>query len=443
MTRKTALVAPDPEAFFDAEDFAEGASVIAAVSGGGDSMALLVLLRNYLEKRHKPPRLIAVTVDHGLRPESAKEARAVADFCAALGIAHEIAHWKGEKPQSSLMARARRARYQLLYECARFHDAKVIFTGHNFDDVAETYLMRAARARRAQDESALPRGLAAMSRESLLYGEVRLIRPLLALRRADLRQFLKNQAVSWIEDPSNEDERFERVRLRHTLDEATIMAAGEAAKKAAIKRACYNARCVEFLEKTFIQRWGEIYQLDLNPAWFEDDFLPQYLADLACLVGGADHFRLASPQFYHLKSNESFTRFTWGGCVIEKQSQRVRLWRERRNLAAITVPAQSDAVWDNRYQITNESGQEIFIRPPEIHELRAFSQALEIPARCLLATPVIVGAKGAEMAVLQQSFIYNNHIVLRRILAPFYFLQTSAERVLIARWRQIFNIAIN
>jgi len=405
MTRKTALVAPDPEAFFDAEDFAEGASVIAAVSGGGDSMALLVLLRNYLEKRHKPPRLIAVTVDHGLRPESAKEARAVADFCAALGIAHEIAHWKGEKPQSSLMARARRARYQLLYECARFHDAKVIFTGHNFDDVAETYLMRAARARRAQDESALPRGLAAMSRESLLYGEVRLIRPLLALRRADLRQFLKNQAVSWIEDPSNEDERFERVRLRHTLDEATIMAAGE--------------------------------------AWFEDDFLPQYLADLACLVGGADHFRLASPQFYHLKSNESFTRFTWGGCVIEKQSQRVRLWRERRNLAAITVPAQSDAVWDNRYQITNESGQEIFIRPPEIHELRAFSQALEIPARCLLATPVIVGAKGAEMAVLQQSFIYNNHIVLRRILAPFYFLQTSAERVLIARWRQIFNIAIN
>jgi len=441
MMRKAALVALDT--VFHAQDFVGCAAVIVALSGGGDSTALLLLLRDYLRQIPAPPRLVAVTVDHGLRAQSAREARLVAAFCAEQKIAHEIVRWAGKKPNKGVQARARVARYQLLYERACFHGAQVILTGHNFEDLAETYLMRAARIDCAQAAPILPRGLAAMARESLLFGEIRLIRPLLALRRADLRQFLTSQGLSWIDDPSNEDERFERVRVRHALDEATLQAAWEAAKQATIQRAYYNARCVAFLENTPIQRWGEVYQLDVNPTWFEDDFLPHYLADLACLVGGADYLRPAPAQFHQLKKHDKLIRFTWGGSIIEQQRQTVRLWRERRNLAVITVPAHSDGVWDNRYHIANYSGEEIVVRPPNAHEVRALAREFNMPARCLEATPVILGERGMDMAVVQNGFIYNKNISLRRILAPFQFLQVVNERDLISHWRQIFNIEVN
>jgi len=441
MTRKTALIALD--GVFQPQDFANRSAVIAAVSGGGDSVALLLLMRTYLDQMDNPPRLIAVTIDHGLRPGSRREARGVADLCASQNIAHEIICWQGEKPQTSLMARARQMRYRLLYERAHFHRAQTIFTGHTLDDVAETYLMRAGRT--GNHRPIVPRGLAAMARQSRLMGDICLIRPLLIHRRASLRQFLAKRAIGWIEDPSNEDGRFERARLRQSLGESKLVAAAQAAAQASVQRSRYNDHVIKLLQQVQPYFSGEVCQLDLTSLDKQDVFLPQFLADLACLVGGAEHLRPAREKWCQwLHSANPLTRFTWAGSVIEKNAARIRLWRERRNLKTLSLAAHKSVIWDGRYHITNNSAQDIVIRPASESEVRPFANGLKISAQSLMATPAIISVNGVNLPVLnnrQQCGLTHHDIHITRILRPFYFLQAESERNLIAHWYRIFNLA--
>lgn len=193
--------------------------IAVAVSGGSDSLALLLLLRDWIAPRGG--RLTALSVDHGLRPESAVECRQVGDRVAALNeasaapatsvrIDHHILVWQGEKPSTGLMAAAREARYRLLAAWCRSHDVLHLALAHHADDQAETVLMRA-------DHGSGATGLAGMSALRCAAG-VRLLRPLLDWRKADLVASLERCGLSWIEDPSNRAGRFERVRWREQLE---------------------------------------------------------------------------------------------------------------------------------------------------------------------------------------------------------------------------------
>jgi tRNA(Ile)-lysidine synthase len=184
-------------------------TLVLAVSGGPDSTALMMLAARWRDSLKTPPKLIAVTVDHGLRKESKREAAEVARLARRLGVAHRTLHWRGKKPATGLQAAARAARYRLLAQAARAAGAGHVLTAHTLDDQAETVLIRMSRG------SGIA-GLAAMSRFALVPGDaqIRLVRPLLAVAKSRLVATLRAAKVSFAEDPSNRDPRFTRARLR-------------------------------------------------------------------------------------------------------------------------------------------------------------------------------------------------------------------------------------
>jgi len=185
--------------------------LVLAVSGGPDSTALLVLAARWAKRLKRAPKLVAVTIDHGLRPEAAREAAAVKQLARRLGVAHRTLRWRGGKPQSGLQEAARRARYELLAQVASRLRFAHILTAHTLDDQAETVLFRLARG------SGLF-GLTGMAHAAPLplngMREIFLVRPLLHLPKARLVATLAAERIPYAEDPSNRDPRFTRTRLR-------------------------------------------------------------------------------------------------------------------------------------------------------------------------------------------------------------------------------------
>jgi tRNA(Ile)-lysidine synthase len=186
-------------------------ALLLAVSGGPDSTALMLLVARWRKTLKTKPKLIAVTVDHGLRAESKREAAAVARLARKLGIAHRTMRWNGAKPKTGLQEAARVARYRLLAAAARKAKASHILTAHTRDDQAETVLIRMSRG------SGIA-GLAAMARLSSVpgdeEGQIKLVRPLLDIPKARLVATLHAAKIGFADDPSNRDPRFTRARLR-------------------------------------------------------------------------------------------------------------------------------------------------------------------------------------------------------------------------------------
>jgi tRNA(Ile)-lysidine synthase len=200
-----------------------GARLGVAVSGGPDSLALLLLVAAV-----RPGDVEAATIDHALRPDSAGEPEMVAQLCEQLGVPHATltVRWR-EPPVTAIQERARRERYRMLGFWAEEQGLQAIATGHHADDQAETLLMRLMRG-------AGVRGLAGMRPRSIAPGtEVRLLRPLLGWRRSELQQLCADAGLTPIADPSNMDEKFERVRVRRALGDAEWIDAAAVTRSAA------------------------------------------------------------------------------------------------------------------------------------------------------------------------------------------------------------------
>jgi tRNA(Ile)-lysidine synthase len=190
-------------------DWKAAPAIILAVSGGPDSIALMWLAARWRSALARGPRLIAVTVDHGLRPEATREAREVKRLARLLDLPHRTMRWTGLKPKTGLPAAARTARYRLLAQAARTSGATHILTAHTRDDQAETLLMRLLRG------SGIA-GLAAMARESERDG-VLLARPFLDVSKSQLIATLKKAKIGFADDPTNHDTNFTRPRLRAVM----------------------------------------------------------------------------------------------------------------------------------------------------------------------------------------------------------------------------------
>lgn len=196
-------------------------SLAVAVSGGPDSLALLVAAQAAFGDRVR-----ALTVDHGLRDGSAAEAAGVAAICERLGVAHHILRWEGEKPISNIHAEARTARYRLMGDWCADHGVAWLATGHHADDQAETLLLRLARGSGAS-------GLAGIRATRVLTNGVTVLRPLLDRRRAELRALVDAAGLTTVTDPSNVDPRFDRTHARALLAATPWLDAARLADSAA------------------------------------------------------------------------------------------------------------------------------------------------------------------------------------------------------------------
>jgi tRNA(Ile)-lysidine synthase len=220
----------DAEADLLFADLIDQPVLLLAVSGGPDSTALMVLAARWRKRHGRGPKLIAVTVDHGLRPESRREAAAVKRLAARLGVAHRTLRWTGPKPTTGLQQNARAARYRLITAAAGRAQATCVLTAHTLDDQAETVLIRMTRA------SGLT-GLAGMARVRPLFvpaaggrasaragdsepaASAFLIRPFLDVPKSRLVATLRAAEIPCADDPSNRDPRFTRARLRGLMPE--------------------------------------------------------------------------------------------------------------------------------------------------------------------------------------------------------------------------------
>ncbi len=330
----------------------ETAPVLAvAVSGGADSLALCLLAGRWA--RLRGGRAIGVTVDHGLRPEAVEAARQVGCWLSRHRIEHHILRWDGQKPVSGVQAAARTARYDLLGRWCAAQGILHLLLAHHCDDQAETVLMRLARGSGVD-------GLSAMA-PIVATPRVRLLRPLLSVSHVRLMARLKEMGQPWIEDPSNANGAFERVRWRRLLPKLAVegMDAPSLAESAA---RCARARhALEATATTLMVR-----AVRLDPAGFariRSDLLADAAEDLAlrvlgrvcrCVAGGDYPPRLERLERLWGEMLAGLTgRRTFAGCVMVPDGQDVLICREAARVEPpLPVSAGEKVFWDHRFSVT-------------------------------------------------------------------------------------------
>jgi tRNA(Ile)-lysidine synthase len=325
------------------------AKILVAVSGGSDSIGLLVMLADRL-KTHSDPEitLSAATIDHDLRAEAASEALDVAALCAGLGIAHATRRWEGDKPKTGIMAAAREARYELLADAAADLGADVIVTAHTLDDQLETLAMRDARV--ARDEPGIGTGIA----DAVLFDRrIWILRPLLACRRADIRAFLTSRDIRWIDDPSNEDLHYERARTRKRLaelEDLVPMANDVGARRAAISHAA-----ADWLDAHVVIHANVLAEIRGSGLNVDNVVLPYALSNLTAVIGGKT-FGIGRDRLRRILDfigEGRPGRRTAGGVVFDLRNSGVYLMRESRGIEPVTIAPGERQVWDGRFELAN------------------------------------------------------------------------------------------
>ena len=351
-----------------------------AVSGGSDSLALLHLLHDW----GRVP-VSAATLDHGLRPEAADEAVRVAKICDRLGIEHSTLKWLGWDGKGNLQDQARRTRYALLADWARETGCDVVCLGHTLDDQVETFLMRLARSSGVD-------GLSGMEHRIYRH-DVRFERPLLTERRADLRAYLTRIGVEWIDDPSNEDERFDRVKARKAL--GVLEDIGLTAD--AIEGSMVNLRLASLeLRDLARETAGRICKEPGGDVVFDraafrrlnPEMQHRLLSKVLMFVSSEEYPPRHEPMWDAQMAVIEASNRSLHGCLILVSNMTVRITREYNAVKDLTTP--TNQPWDTRWDLDGPHAADL--------EIRALGEAVKecpdwretgMPRQSLLSSPAV------------------------------------------------------
>ncbi|VXB77931.1 tRNA lysidine(34) synthetase TilS [Brevundimonas sp. G8] len=371
-----------------------GRPVALALSGGGDSVALLRLATDWARARGRS--MLALTVDHRLNPDSGGWTAFAGEAARAAGADWRGLSWDGDKPKTGLTAAARAARHALIADAAREAGARVILFAHTADDIAEADLMRSegstlGRVREWSPSPAWPQGRGLM-----------LLRPLLGERRAVLRAWLAGQGADWIEDPANADPRFGRSRARQALAGA-VPEAPDAVRVGAGGRPAMDGEAMASVARDIGAR--------------------ALAAALVCVGGGATPPRGARLQALtaRLKAGEDFAA-TLCGARIEAAGDAVRVMREagelgRRGTAPLVLTPGVEAVWDGRFAFfTEQAGWSVVAAWGRLAGLSDAdrTEINRLPAATRGAWPVLI-RDGALAPVLAGEGVERRALVAERL----------------------------
>lgn len=355
-----------------------------AVSGGGDSTALLHILTQCFDPGQV--ELFAATVDHGLRPEAADEAREVGVLARRLGISHEVLRWQGWDGAGNLQDQARRARYRLLADWAKSHAIAVIALGHTADDQAETVLMRLARSSGVS-------GLSAMPARRAIHG-ITVFRPLLGISRAELRDYLTRNDVAWVDDPSNDDLRFDRIKARRALEVLeplgiTARSLADVARNMRQAREALDWHCFLAARDLVVINGGNVV-LDLSKfRTLPEEIARRLLLRALMWISGAEYPPRSAPMRDALKAIQYGQSLTLSGCRVLRQGGQVWICREFNAVRNTHSPCAH--IWDGRWQMSGVDSDRCEVRPLSQHGLSQCADWREtgVPNAALIASPAI------------------------------------------------------
>ena len=297
---------------------------------------------------------VTLTVDHALRKSSAAEARKVKRWCKALGIKHHTLKWQHGEVSSGLQAKARKARYDLMTAWCAKHGIAILLTAHTADDQAETVAMRMKR-------TSSPASLAGIWPEAEWNG-IQILRPLLAKRRKALRDYLIGNDQEWIEDDSNSNEKFERVRVRNASPNIALASGAARAQKlvAAAKREAKNW----MMKRLIVTEAGMVRFTARSLATLKDTARDEALQNIISLCGGSATELAKRQGLLKWLDTEDSPRRTLGSVVFAKAKNEICAAREAARIDAkpLLIASRKPVIWDNRFIVSAPRGSTIFAK---------------------------------------------------------------------------------
>lgn len=333
------------------KDILENNKIAIAVSGGIDSLSLL-LIGNEWAKSHNT-KIIGLTIDHKLRKESTDEALYVNNLCQNLNIEHYIIAWDEEKPETNIEFNAREARYNLMANFCKKNNINYILIAHHLQDQAETFFIRLFRGSSID-------GLSAMKDITNIY-DINIIRPFLNINKEVLKEFLLENNIKWIEDPSNSDEKYLRNKIRNFLNSFEN-------KKEIVERINF---AIDEINKSKIFIDKEVQKVECKTIQFssfgsctidinkllkqDDDIILKILAKISMKISG----NIYKPRLKKLKNllqnlkTKNNIKYTFYGCIFETYNDNLLMaYREYNSiLEDKKLKYDQEIVWDNRFKI--------------------------------------------------------------------------------------------